>query len=340
MPMETLEQRKRIRLANLILGHASRPMTNFIDDIAVRVEEFAELTKCLRSDHRRWSTCQDRGWSTAARQQAEKLTTLSRDILNTSHVLLDLASRVAAPPQSTAPTLREILGELRQLDSEFDQIEFDAKNRTITARTEPITLDNRYLGPFEIVLKIPDPAHVGSRMHYKVVATDPHPASTNEHVTHPHVRDEELCEGDAAAPIRQSLANGRVCDFFCLVRSVLGNYNAGSPYVALDDWDGVSCYDCGSSVEQDDLSYCDDCHHDVCSDCGSYCRSCDNSRCLKCLEDCEACGDPTCSRCRSDCAECESSFCNQCLEDSLCPACREKAKNDDLPDPSSAPAEA
>ena len=56
---------------------------------------------------------------------------------------------------------------------------------------------------------------------YRVVALDPHPAGSDESVTHPHVRDEQLCAGDAAAAIRSALAGGRICDFFLLVRSVL-----------------------------------------------------------------------------------------------------------------------
>ena len=71
-----------------------------------------------------------------------------------------------------------------------------------------------------------------------------------------------------------ALAGGRICDFFLLVRSVLTCYNPDSAYVSLDNWHGVSCYECGYTTCPDDLSYCTTCDRDFCSDCASYCRRC------------------------------------------------------------------
>ncbi len=41
--------------------------------------------------------------------------------------------------------------------------------------------------------------------------------------------------------IRTALEQGRLCDFFSLVRSILNTYSPDSPYVSLYDWCGVAC---------------------------------------------------------------------------------------------------
>jgi hypothetical protein len=82
--------------------------------------------------------------------------------------------------------------------------------------------------------------------------------------THPHVREKLLCEGDGAASIRRALAEGRLLDFFTLVRQVLETYNPGSAYVELSRWNGVTCKDCGYIMPGDGYGTCDLCYeHDV-----------------------------------------------------------------------------
>ena len=321
--------RQRLKLASYILQQVAQQIPGHNDRIASLTRDVASLASDLGQAQQRLQICHGRGWQYAARQQAQTLACLCREIASTTGQLQELAQSASTPPDPTPLSVREILSDLDQLETEFDHVELDAKNHTITVRTEDITLEGLYLGPFEIVLKLSDLPQARRKLVYKIIATDAHPASSNESVTHPHVRDEELCEGDATVPIRNALAGGRICDFFMLVRSVLTTYNAGSPYVALDDWDGVSCHDCGSTVERDDVSYCQDCEHDLCSDCMSYCRACDESACRNCLEDCSACGDALCRRCRKECQACGKLTCGACLEENLCPACREKVENKD-----------
>jgi hypothetical protein len=43
---------------------------------------------------------------------------------------------------------------------------------------------------------------------YRVIAKDAHPAESRENVTHPHVMDEVLCEGDGKHGIRRALSEG------------------------------------------------------------------------------------------------------------------------------------
>ena len=44
---------------------------------------------------------------------------------------------------------------------------------------------------------------------YRVVALDPNPAAASDDVTHPHVQNEQLCEGEGRAAIRAALAECR-----------------------------------------------------------------------------------------------------------------------------------
>ena len=138
-------------------------------------------------------------------------------------------------------------------EAEFERFDYDAKQQTLSITTEPIRLENVYLGEFSIQLHIDRLSQVPRRRNvYRIVAEDPHPATSNDSVTHPHVRDEELCAGDATAAINAALETGRICDFFLLVRSVLMTYNGHSPYVPLAEWNGRACNDCGYVTDSDD----------------------------------------------------------------------------------------
>jgi len=163
---------------------------------------------------------------------------------------------------------------------------------------------------------------------YHVIALSPNPAATDETVTHPHVSNETLCEGDGCVAIRTALEQGRLSDFFTMVRSILTTYNPDSPYVALIDWCGEPCYDCGYVMSRDDIYYCIFCEHDYCQECSTYCRCCDEGCCVGCAEQCPHCEDQVCTNCMQECAECNSTCCSSCLEDNICPNCKEEMENE------------
>lgn len=330
-PVQTASERQRLKLAHFILAKITRTARAPSERILHSLRELGNLKGVLEKAHQHLVFCSERGWHVAAQFQAERIHGFSNDLLSTANTLNELAQALSTGPsvQAQPPSVRDILSDLQQLETEFDHVEIDYRQRTIAVRTEPINLEGRYLGPFEIVLKLADLAHARRGAIYKVVAIDPHPANTNDAVTHPHVRNEELCEGEATNPLRHALESGRILDFFILVRSVLQTYNSGSPYVSLDDWEGIACHDCGYVASDDDRSYCEGCSHDFCNDCMSYCRSCDTSRCQSCLETCPACDSSTCGRCLLECEECGESVCKSCLENNVCPDCREKAEEPD-----------
>src|SRR5690606_18801456 len=98
----------------------------------------------------------------------------------------------------------------------------------------------------------------------------------------PHVQDEGLCEGEGRQTLRSALEQGRLFEFFLVVERILNTYNAGSAYVSLDEWNGVSCDDCGRTTNEDDSVSCQECGTCSCDDCYRYCESCSESFCAGC----------------------------------------------------------
>lgn len=194
---------------------------------------------------RRLHRAEERGWILAARQIKRDYRDMVRRLRSdVESIVGQFGSPYDRPIAVT--TAVDIYHDLLALHEEFDSVSFDRRGQTLSVTTEPIELEGVYLGPFEIKLDWGDLAgHPGN---YEVIATDEHPAASNESVTHPHVQDRQVCEGDGRVSIRSALAQGRLLDFFLIVANLLRTYNSGSPYVALNDWEGVLCDDCGSST--------------------------------------------------------------------------------------------
>src|SRR5690606_3706651 len=106
-------------------------------------------------------------------------------------------------------------------------IQFDPKWSRVTVVTDDIQLEGIPLGPFKIKL---DWSRLGDSQPYEVIAVEANPASSSDDVTHPHVQDNRLCEGDGRQALQKALAQGRLFDFFVLVRQILTTYNPSSAY--------------------------------------------------------------------------------------------------------------
>jgi hypothetical protein len=223
------------------------------------------------------------------------------------------------PKRRKAPALREIYDDLAALREEFEDVDIDFGAGTISVTTEPITLSDVYLGPFQIRLDWRD---LAEHSPYRVIALEPHPAATNDGVTHPHVQDERLCEGDGREAIKQALSQGRIGDFFLVVSQLLHTYAQGQAYVELSRWQGVGCSDCGAHVDDDERYVCERCDADLCGGCSSSCHSCDRGLCSSCANSCDGCQQPQCEPCRSACSACQGMFCDECLSNRLCSACQ------------------
>jgi len=271
------------------------------------------------------SICRQRGWHLAGQQLLQDLRWTVQEL----GAEAARSERVVRDQAEPTPTLRQLYEELIQTEQEFDEVEYRRSEGKLVVTTAPIVLEDIRLGRFEIQLVlgrlgVPEP-----RDALRIVALEPNPASSDERVTHPHVSSEGLCAGDASAALRAALISGRICDVFLLARAVLENYNSGSPFVSLENWDGTPCSDCGYCASPDDTFYCQGCENDFCQECVSYCRSCDTNLCRGCLSKCSLCDEYICESCLQACQRCGASACPACLDDNVCTTCIEKEKHDE-----------
>ena len=276
------------------------------------------LSDCLRLV-RLLDQVSGRGWQAATTELEQRL----EYELRTLRGQLDGAlSQLQYRPTPLIASQREIFEDLMAMDQEFLDVEVDLKLKQISLKTDPVELEQIYLGPFRIVLNWES---IGRSSPYSVEATDPQPAATSSETTHPHVNGDKLCEGEASEPIRGALRQGRLLDFFVIIRQTLETYNAGSAYVRLGDWQGTACHDCGTMMNEDEQNPCQRCGNSICSGCAAYCPGCECEQCSRCMTQCPGCDGHYCKSCQSPCRTCDAHFCTECLDDDQCHNCREAA---------------
>lgn len=228
--------------------------------------------------------------------------------------------------QKPIPSLSLLYEELCSLFAEFEHVEFDLKYYQITVRTESISLEEIDLGSFDICLDLSELKTIsdtGSGNSYRVVALEPNPAASSDETVHPHLQKERLCEGDGRQAIAQALIDGRLCDFFMLISNILQTYNSVSPYVALEDWYGIPCTDCGHRVHQEECYACECCDTTLCDSCTRNCQACCLVFCYGCENRCAGCEGSFCIDCLTFCDACQQMFCSECLEEGYCLSCTE-----------------
>lgn len=278
-----------------------------------------------------------RGWSSAA----ENARLLYRSALRDLDLAVHSLQQGVDEPPAPVPSLRDLFEELLAVQEDFGELTIDGKAGILSVVTDDIELDGTHLGPFRLELcfrEIGDPTSEHLRW-FKAVAVQPRPASGDSAVTHPHVSQDRVCTGEATAPIKQALTSGRLSEFFLLLRSVLETYNAGSAYVRLEDWDGVSCADCGDSCSVDEMYFCEACEQDHCSECIRTCIDCHHNGCRNCLQRSEISRSWVCSECQASCERCDRSCAGSELNEAgLCDDCQaradEEAEEDSTPEPS------
>jgi hypothetical protein len=285
-------------------------ITGHTDLIVDRLERIAKSRGTLKK-------AVARNWSATARRMVKQTAIALRDL---PRYITD-AQRGIQTSQVAVPSLRELYSEMIQLRQEFDGISCSSSRsgQHLSVTTEAIELQGIYLGEFEIVLDIARLSRECGSDTFLVRALDPHPAASNRSVTHPHVNDEQICPGDASAAIRGALCDGRVCDAFLMMRSVLLVYNPGSPHVSLDSWGGTPCYECGYSVSENDVYWCETCEENFCGECSDNCCRCSKTICKRCAEICPVCEETACLSCITVCPDCNEPICLTCHDNGECP---------------------
>ncbi len=320
------DTKNRIRIADRIRDVLLRLRHGRYLELARQLSNLGRELQDLTAVSRKMTIALAHEWLSAAESCCHSADRLLSDIpYSVSRI-----QQFTEAPQKDVPMLAALVEDLDQLEQEFGDIELDSEKGTVSATTDPIILEDVGLGPFRIQLEIGKLGELYYSSPYRVIALEPNPAATDEGVTHPHVNGERLCEGEGSAAIQSALEEGRLCDFFTLVRSILNTYSADSPYVALADWEGETCHECGYSMNSDNSYCCSFCDNSVCEECSTYCRSCQETICLACAAKCEVCEEPVCPRCaRVKCAECQVVCCESCIDEGLCPDCKEERKAED-----------
>ena len=317
------KQKKLIRLADMILGAVCQLKKQHLRQIQSNLEDFCKKCSEASKDSHLFYAAVERNWLSSV----EKIRLRISRNLNDFSYNLQRFKEMLNTDRPKLPKLSDVFAELNQIEQDIGELQFDLKEETISVITDSVSLEDIAFGSFEIKLNIGEIRSLYTESPYRVIALEPNPAGSDSCVTHPHVSNEKLCEGDGHTAIRRSLEDGRLCDFFTMIVNILQTYNPDSPYVSLDDWEGISCYDCGYTVAGDDCYYCEYCEQDYCSQCSSYCQMCDTTICLGCAYECPSCNEPVCKSCTAACKECEETFCKDCLtEEGLCQNCEENRK--------------
>jgi hypothetical protein len=310
--------------ANLIRQTLEKLNGSSYDDLLCHASALLEKSTQAAFQLRRLQKALSRNWMNAARRCRNLLEIALGDV----PYRLSCLERAISTPEPSLPSLKDLIGEMDQITEELGDIHFDRKKRTMSITTEPITLEGVFLGDFEIRLEVDKIAEICKCRPYAIIALDPHPAAASSEVTHPHVSEQVLCEGDGSAAIHAALSQGRLFDFFSMVTSILKTYNPGSPYVKLEDWNGSCCYDCGTGIYEDDRYFCESCGNDFCECCSTCCRSCNETTCLSCGSECSICEERICKNCVRKCKECGNVCCEYCMKDGICNACIEEIENE------------
>ena len=321
-----MNDKELVRVAGTIQGALGQLRKSRYMRCMVQLSLFAGTMQNLIRDSRKLRAALSRDWLAAAEHSCKSVSRQLGEIpflVSNIQSLLDRRHR-------EMPNLSGIAAELWALQQEFDDVEFNGEENALCVVTDPITLEDIYLGRFRIALYLRSLRELYQKVPYFVTAVDPHPAATDDAVTHPHVSNDVVCEGDGAAAIKAALETGRLADFFTMVRSILTTYNPDSPYVSLADWHGVSCYECGYVMDSESSYYCTYCENATCDECSSVCASCAEVVCKSCAGTCEICEQSLCPQCaKKKCSECESVCCESCLDDGLCPDCKEERDNNE-----------
>jgi hypothetical protein len=330
-----------IRLAGWLQRCWQQAHRRPVPDLEYEWTQLRNRWEAVRRAHRQVAMAVAHGWLLCLPECKKQLAECLRHLADASCALSSAYSQDDLPVLS----LRHWLEEMTQLHEEFDGVTISREQGKIRVATPPITLREVSLGAFAIDLR--SKGGTLSIASFEIEALDPSAANSDSDIFHPHVRDGELCAGDAKVPIRKALEEGRLVDAFLMIQSTLQTYNPRSAYVTLDKWHGEICSDCSETVDPQDSYVCERCHCTLCSQCRSECSSCSTAYCPSCIHTCADCKESYCRGCLEEsesrqalyCRHCRAS-CNKCgnlvgqeeldAEHQYCPACTEDALESDL----------
>ena len=301
-----------------------------------------------RRNVNRLKKAQQRSWAYSSNRLAGDLRSQLSDLASS---ITSFTETIGTSPL-TVISPRQIFSEIAcLLDSEdFSNFSLHLKEKQLCVVTQRVDLEGHNLGAFQIVWNYELVLNGDSKdpsADFSVIALTP--SFYNDSVTHPHVKDENPCLGDAVVPINTAIRQGRVEDAFLLVDRVLKTYNKESAYQNFgddpddddedydDDDESESCSDCGETIDRG-RNTCHACDDVICEGCSIVCVGCDLIFCVSCVKDTK--NGKACESCRDVCGDCGETFLDSKLDDNgRCPSCKETYDADETAQPSESESE-
>lgn len=245
------------------------------DEAPSALEAYRRSINCFSSDLQQWCAVIDR----AAEEGLDVLVSETETLSSFQEFYLDLYNLMFTEHFDTTIVLSEDVGSQAVGSNGVTDICIESKDYMF-CKTIPIVLSSSWpgneedscgftvdLGPMYMYL-ISDTSLTRAlsspgMLSLGVRAAAERPAMAHGHY-HPHVgsgvsspRPNQICLGEAQAPIRSALARGTVSDLMFITFAVLNSYNSEGAYVSLESWyDGDFCSVCNAPLIGDDLVVC------------------------------------------------------------------------------------
>lgn len=146
-----MEDRKKLaRMANRIRDGLFQLKYGRYLELNRQLTNLTGQLQQLTAESRKMGASVARGWLSAAQTCCKNVSRLLGEVEYSLPRIRPLADR----PQKEIPRLPALVDELDGLEKEFGEIEFDASKNNISVVTEPITLEDIYLGEFKIQLEL------------------------------------------------------------------------------------------------------------------------------------------------------------------------------------------
>ena len=154
------------RLGELMAANQHEVTDRVLWRLQTQQREYSRLEQ-LRS---RLDLCNSRGLAAGAALVRDQLRRCCPEMIEQLSHLQTLLRE----PQEQATHL-DLVAELQQLRKEFGGFTWKPKTSTLSVETEPIEMQDQYLGPFEIQLSVTCLGQREPRKAYRVLAMDSHP---------------------------------------------------------------------------------------------------------------------------------------------------------------------
>jgi len=235
------------------------------------------------------------------------------------------STSLKSPKPDKTMGVKDIYADIKAVEEEFGGYTWCHNYNILSVITGPIEMKGIPLGSFKIALNL---SHFGEPFDVEggvsVTALD---ANCSSGYPHPHVSEGGyVCLGEGLHTIRKAVEEGRVLDYFIILKQILNSYDAEGAYKRLEHWgeeedeDRDACADCGYDTTE--ATYCEPCDQYFCCDCYTRCESCDDAVCESCSVICRSCATGHCPGCaETKCNDCGGSLCGTCSSERSCEEC-------------------